>query len=183
MMRQQQSTETDVDSSANSGGPDEAEQVELRFGSVAEFVDDLVLPHWRHRRDPESSRWCAIWWEHTEAISRLEALWESFEAFRMEPAGAMVVWFRDYLDPTMVALTAAGGAFHACDVARDGEVIHTVPPAWPQQPAPATLYDTQVSEGATSRRDENGNPARPPEPAARELTAVGAATTPTDGRQ
>jgi hypothetical protein len=37
-------------------------------------------------------RWCARWWEHAEAISRLEAPWKVFETLRQDPGtGAAVV--------------------------------------------------------------------------------------------
>ena len=31
-------------------------------------------------------RWCPQWWAHPEAVSRLTALWRSWEAFRLEPS-------------------------------------------------------------------------------------------------
>ena len=42
-------------------------------------------------------RWCGRWWDHTEAISRLQALWRTWETLRVEPLG-MDLWLREHLD-------------------------------------------------------------------------------------
>lgn len=63
-------------------------------------------------------RWCAQWREHAEAIGRLEALWRSWEALRLDPAMGMITWFANYLDPQLNALLGRGGPFNQCSLDR-----------------------------------------------------------------
>ena len=56
-------------------------------------------------------RWCPQWYLHPEAVARLEALWKAFEHLRHDPPLGAAIWWRDYTDPTMTALTAPDGPF------------------------------------------------------------------------
>ena len=49
------------------------------YGSVQEWVTSHFLPMFRRPLGGEF-RWCAQWWQHAEAITRLTALWHSWEA-------------------------------------------------------------------------------------------------------
>ena len=121
-----------------SGGKDGGEQqptVRLRFASLPLFVESYVLPNWRHPLNEVS--WCARWWEHAEALSRLMACWEAFEVMRLEPAPALSVWWRDHLDVHMAALTRVNGPFKQCD-ARKG--THRQQPIWDTEQPPAGLF-------------------------------------------
>jgi len=40
----------------------------------------------------------ARWWESPEAIFRLEAMWRSWEALRLNPATVISDWLRDHAD-------------------------------------------------------------------------------------
>jgi len=59
-------------------------------------------------------RWCASWWAHAEAISRLEALWRSWETLRLEPRLGMGIWYRDHLDHQLPILLGQTGPFARC---------------------------------------------------------------------
>lgn len=83
-------------------------------------------------------RWCATWWAHAEAIVRLEALWRTWEALRLDPNLGMATWLRDHLDPQRLVLMGDGGPFQACE---DAE--HNPPPELPVTPAPAGYWPTQ----------------------------------------
>jgi hypothetical protein len=48
------------------------------------------------------------------------------------------VWWRDYLDPMMSALTSQTGPFHACN---SSSHEHTVPDKWTFIEPPEGLYD------------------------------------------
>lgn len=74
-----------------------------------EFVEQWLLPH--YKRDPKTHYWDARWWEHTEAVGQLEALWRAWEHFRLDGMTGMAVFFRDYMDPTMSVLTNDRGPF------------------------------------------------------------------------
>lgn len=110
---------------------------DLAFPSLPEFVDGFLLEVAVRHLPPERGRWCITWWDHEEAVLRLEALWDAFEALRMEPGTGMAVWIRDYLDPTMGALTGETSPFRGCDH-REGK--HKVIPPWPHEEPPAGMF-------------------------------------------
>ena len=59
-------------------------------------------------------RWCSEWRKHPEALTRLEALWRSWEALRLDPNLGIATWLTSYLDPQLVALTSRAGVFAQC---------------------------------------------------------------------
>ena len=59
-------------------------------------------------------RWCTQWAEHAEAVTRLEALWRSWETLRLDPAVGMATWLTNYLDPQLAALLSRSGTFAQC---------------------------------------------------------------------
>ncbi len=127
-----------------SDGPaaDAEPEVENHFPNVYVFVQDfLVKVHARPVRDQLSWRWCSQWWDHPEAVSRLEALWKAFEVLRRDPGTGAATWWRDYADPTMAALSDAGGTFAKCS-----DTSHVLPPDLPMQPPAAWLIE---SDGST----------------------------------
>jgi len=116
------------------GGP-----LVTEFASLDAFVDGYVLPNWRHR--PSQTKWCATWWQHGEAIARLEAVWEAFEVMRLEPAPALSTWWRDHLDVHMRTLTAEDGTFSGCTASRH-ETVHQQQDIWPSTSPEPGLFDT-----------------------------------------
>jgi hypothetical protein len=50
------------------------------YPNVADWLHHYLLPNYRRRL--LHTRWCRRWWEHAEAISRLEAIWQAWEAMR-----------------------------------------------------------------------------------------------------
>ena len=54
------------------------------------------------------------WWQHAEAITRLTALWHSWETLRLEPGTGMAIWLRDHLDHQLPVLLGRGGPFAQC---------------------------------------------------------------------
>lgn len=110
----------------------------LLYPDVASWVEGMLLPH--HRRPlAGDTRWCPQWWDHTEALARLEALWRAWEHMRHQGPTGLAVWFRDYCDPMMAQLTSRNGPFHACK--SDSRGGHQVPQVWPSVPPPAGLLD------------------------------------------
>lgn len=108
----------------------------LHYPNVYVFVDHFLVHIYARHYEPASAwRWCSRWWEHPEAVSRLAALWQAFEALRQEPGTGPATWWRDYCDPTMAALTDPGGPFAQC---RGGE-RHEPPTQLPTTPPPAGL--------------------------------------------
>ena len=107
------------------------------YGSLEEWVVSMFAPTFCRRSTP-AFRWCPQWWRHAEAISRLEALWRSWEQLRLDPLMGMASWYRDHLDHQLPILTAADGPFAGCDSTRHfhperDRLPHDPPPAdwWP----------------------------------------------------
>lgn len=93
-------------------GEESAEEIELWYPNVDRFLHEFLLPSWRHN---PNAKWCAKWYLHAEAVSRLDALWRAYEAMRVGDPTGMAVWWRDYADPIMSALTSDSGTFQGCD--------------------------------------------------------------------
>ena len=111
------------------------ETPELCYANVNEFVTEFLLPSWRHTF--AGARWCSQWWRHSEAISRLDALWRAFEQLRTGEPLNMAVWWRDYADPMMRSLTDPDGVFCMCDATTDE---HRVPEVWKSDPPPEGMF-------------------------------------------
>ena len=103
------------------GTGSDPEPVEPFYGSLLEFVQEGFAPVYCRALSP-TMRWCARWWDHAEAIYRLEALWRTWELYRLEPRLGIASWLRDYLDPQLVVLTAATGPFAQCTDERHSPV-------------------------------------------------------------
>ena len=105
---------------AEEGNEDVEEQppVELFYANVAQFVTEQLAPVYRRQLDPAGRSttftWCAQWWRHEEAVSRLTGLWRAWEQLRTDPSTGLAVWWRDYADPTMRVLFEEKGPFHGC---------------------------------------------------------------------
>ncbi|MFE1103258.1 DUF4913 domain-containing protein [Nocardiopsis alba] len=91
----------------------EGEQTpELYYGSVDEFVREVILPMYRRKVGSRGSRrWSAQWWRDAEAIARLEALWRAWENLRLDGATGMSTWWRDHADYHMNILFDPEGPF------------------------------------------------------------------------
>lgn len=125
---------------------DAEESPTLAFRSLPEFVQDFFVVVAVRHTNPGTGRWCSKWWDHEEAVLRLEALWDAFEALRLEPGTGMAVWIRDYLDPTVAALTSdALTPFRECDERRD---VHVVDEPWPVEDPPEGMFRQASGDGA-----------------------------------
>ena len=105
---------------AAEGNEDVEEQpsAQLFYANVAQFVTEQLAPVYRRQLDPAGRSttftWCAQWWRHEEAVSRLTGLWRAWEQLRTDPSTGLAVWWRDYADPTMRVLFEEKGPFHGC---------------------------------------------------------------------
>jgi len=103
------------------GGAAEEAPIAPFFGSLLEFVVEHFGPVYARNTSP-TVRWCASWWDHAEAIYRLEALWRTWELYRLEPRLGIASWLRDYLDPQLRELTCPTGPFASCTEDRHSPV-------------------------------------------------------------
>jgi hypothetical protein len=168
--------------SSTSAGASEAE---AQAGIRAEFrakvstegvgdvmIDDLdlaVLDAWvrsellpTFTRQPGSTRpWCAQWWDHPEAVLRLEGMRRAWLALADTPTG-ISVWLRDHADPSLGELLHPGGTFSLCDVmhARRHDPIPPLPSdPLPTEEAAATEHHFTVGRDGTVSDGPGGEPA------------------------
>ncbi|GIG57118.1 hypothetical protein Lfu02_14900 [Longispora fulva] len=101
---------------SNSGAqPAEAKtpaEVELRYPDLESWVVEHFSLIYA-RQHGGAYRWCAAWWDHPEAIVRLESLWRSWEHLRTQPLG-IELWCRERLDHHQPLLMGQAGPFAAC---------------------------------------------------------------------
>ena len=97
--------------------PETAGQAEqpndLCYPDLSAFVRDFFAPAFG-RPVGATTRWCPFWFEHLEAVLRLEALWRSFEHLRQDPHTGIALWLRDHVDHQLPQLTSATGPFARC---------------------------------------------------------------------
>lgn len=113
-----------------SAGELPAGPVEPMFASLTAYVEQAFAPVYSRPTSP-TMRWCPSWWDHAEAIYRLEALWRTWELYRLEPRLGIASWLRDYLDPQLTALTSPTGPFAQCTEQRHRQIAPfptTAPP-------------------------------------------------------
>ena len=102
--------EADYAAGLEDDAPTEPETV---YDNVGEWVTDWLLPTYsRPLDDVAKFRWDPQWWRYPEVVMRLEALWISWEKMRLEGGPAIVVFYRDYLDPMMRTIMDPDGPFH-----------------------------------------------------------------------
>lgn len=129
---------------AGPAGPGGQEEIpEPVFTAVEDWVDGYFRPMFRRPLGGEF-RWCRRWWAHPEAVSRLTALWRSWEVFRLEPATGISDWYRDHLDHHLTVLLGPRGPFFQCSP-DSGHLDH------PQFPVDEVDYDQLDADPAEER--------------------------------
>jgi hypothetical protein len=113
---------------------------EPAYACVEDWVLEYVVPMFRRTLGGEY-RWCAQWWQHAEAISRLSALWHAWEVHRRDPGTGISVWYRDHLDHHLPILLGARGPFYQCS-----EETHREPHEAAVIPAPDDWWDDDEDE-------------------------------------
>ncbi|MGW4247367.1 DUF4913 domain-containing protein [Nocardia sp. NPDC004722] len=93
------------------------EQEPMVYASVVEFVENyLSLVYRRQVTDISDTVWCPEWWKHAEAVARMDAMWRSWEYYRLEGKTGLSVWFLDHADMHMAKLFDPKGPFKYCSV-------------------------------------------------------------------
>ena len=149
-----------------SGGDQEPPQPV--FAGVQDWVSQHFLPMYRRPLGGEF-RWCQQWWQHAEAITRLTALWQSWEAMRLQPGTGTANWLRDHLDHQLPILLGRSGPFAQCS-----EDEHIDPRIAAADPPPPGWWDTGEDD-----RDHT-QPLPLPAPSPRPGPVPGSAITPDD---
>jgi Domain of unknown function (DUF4913) len=60
--------------------------------------------------------WCEYWWDHTEAVVVLTALWRAWETMRLDRDTGMVKWLAYFAYPLTHELWSGGSTFRSCSV-------------------------------------------------------------------
>jgi hypothetical protein len=122
-------------------GEEPEQKPELRYRTLDAFVEAHMAVLYRRevteRNSGKKFRWCPRWWDHGEAVGRLEALWRAFEELRHGEGAEMAQWWVTYADPMMGELMATDGPFAYCSLAKG----HTTTLAkLPTVAAPAGMF-------------------------------------------
>jgi hypothetical protein len=97
------------------------------YKNVVEFVENyLSVVYRRQVSDLSDTVWCPEWWNHPEAMARLDAVWRAWEHLRQDGATGMSVWFLDHADKHMAVLLDPKGPFKYCSV-RNGHKDMLIP--------------------------------------------------------
>ncbi|MGV9383548.1 DUF4913 domain-containing protein [Nonomuraea sp. NPDC003707] len=122
-----------INGSTESGWmPDPAgaeEEIRPHFPNVEAFVTQYLASHVQRVLGGHMT-WCAQWWRHNEALSRLNSLWMAWEHWRLQGADGMSTWWIHHHDPHMnVLLSRDAGPFARCTPTqhRDGEPLACTP--------------------------------------------------------
>ena len=139
------------------------------YSGVQEFVESWLLAIYRRSVRGHARTWCPCWWEHGEAVSRLDALWRAWEVLRLDAGTGLSVWWRDHADHHLTILLDADGPFKGCE---DGHCDRPLEPLPYEQPQPGTF-----------QREKTGLPAEPVAASTRDTsrapaTAAGVAIAP-----
>lgn len=117
------------------------------YRSVEDWYVNLLAPTIERRLDASGTgtlTWCPQWWQHPEAIARLEALWRAWEICRDADGEAPSRWFWQHCDPTLTALMdAKTGPMSDCTPA--GHRKYTNATHLPIDPAPSGFWGTGVT--------------------------------------
>jgi hypothetical protein len=118
---------------------EEAAEPEPFYKDLASFVQEHLSPSYRRSLSGTDRTWCPSWWKHEEAISRLEALWRSWEFLRLDGSTGMSVWWRDHADHHMGVLLSADGPFKGCKPITGGHATNKLK-ALPCDSPPVGLF-------------------------------------------
>jgi Domain of unknown function (DUF4913) len=101
-------------------------------------------------------KWCQCWWDHAEAIARLEAARQAWVALSGAGGTALVTYF-DYLDRVVLApLTSDTGPFARC-----GPRQHTVERPLGHTPPPPEVYEDPTPTATTHTAAVTPSPLQP----------------------
>nr|WP_231127618.1 DUF4913 domain-containing protein [Motilibacter aurantiacus] len=100
---------------------------------MEEWVTDLFVVAFP-RNVGQQHKWCPQWWDHAEAIMRLEVLWRSWEGARLDPVNGMAAWMAQQLDHHLPILLSPDGPFGQCTserhLAYEPLPVKPSPPGW-----------------------------------------------------
>ncbi|MCK9931055.1 DUF4913 domain-containing protein [Frankia sp. Mgl5] len=123
----------------DSGDTDEGDDPpQLCYPDLESFVAEFLAVMFPRPLGGEF-RWCPWWWDHGEAVLRLESLWRAFESLRLDGEFGIATWLRDHFDHQWPRLLSPSGPFARCSPDRTSRphepdpILRVVPPpdGWP----------------------------------------------------
>ena len=126
----------------------------LYYLTLAEWVQEWLLPVYRRSVLGHDRVWCPQWWRHAEAVARLESLWRAWEHLRQDPATGLSVWFRDHADHHMTVLLDADGPLKGCD----GQHCEHPLEQLPHDPPPEGMFEPEDFTDATTTATGTSTP-------------------------
>lgn len=102
----------DVDPNEESG---DGTAPDLYYASLDEFVRGFLINGYARHINGHARVWAARYWEYPEALSRLGAMWRSWEFLRQDPSTGLSVWYLNHADPHMRVLLDKDGPFAGAD--------------------------------------------------------------------
>lgn len=84
-------------------------------GTLSEWVEEVFVWHFVRDHQTQHWYWCPMWWDHVEAVSRLLALWDAWEAMNTAaaPGAGLAAWYHE-LDHQLPILMGPHGPFRLC---------------------------------------------------------------------
>lgn len=99
----------------------------MRYKNLVDWLEDYFFEMVRRRLGGQST-WCAKWWLHPEAISRLDSLWLSWEFLKDDGAMGMSNWWLSHADPHLqVLMSKDHGPFSSCKPELHRDDLHPLP--------------------------------------------------------
>jgi hypothetical protein len=143
---------------------------EPAYPNSATWVARWLCPN-LEREIKRSFEWCPQWWDHPEAVQRLEALWRAWEFLRLDGGTGMSTWWVDHADHHLALLCNPDiGPFGHCHTTHGRDIAPlraTEPPDdWPHwvtdaatdrtAPRPLTSEDRPDGRAYAGRAREDG---------------------------
>jgi hypothetical protein len=129
---------------AQAGAPGDDRPRDPVYATTAAWLAGWYVPVvLSSRHVGQAFRWCPRWFEHPEAVLRLDALHRGWEVARHDVNRGMLIWLRD-ADAQLRELTSADGPFTACLRGHNTPQpphIETLPDDWYDPSAMAPLRD------------------------------------------
>lgn len=105
---------------------------------VTEYFAPIIA-----RRLNKAVTWCPEWWRHAEVIARLRALWEAWEAARLEGGAEMSAWWYVQVDAHLaVIMDGNSGPLSLCSPEEHKGLVAPLM----TRPAPADWWSAEQPE-------------------------------------
>jgi Domain of unknown function (DUF4913) len=135
---------------------------EPAYPNSAAWVSSWLCPN-LEREIKRTFEWCPQWWDHPEAVQRLESLWRAWEILRLNGGTGMSTWWVDHADHHLALLCNPDiGPFGHCHTTHGRDVAPlraTEPPDdWPHWVTDAATDGTSPRQRTSEDRADGRAP-------------------------